>query len=510
MKVLKKLELPCLALAVNLAISVITPALADDPKKGGVLRYAVPVAHPGLDPARVGTTDGYMLTALLFSNLVAMTPALTVVPQLASSWTVSEDGLTWTFYLKPNIKFHQGRTLVAEDVVFSIKRIMDPATASRGAATFSMIKDVVAVDSLTVRFDLETPYADLPMVLAAPFGRIVDPANINSISTAPNGTGPFVLKEYVPGSKAVLDRNPNYFETGLPYLDQVQQLVMSEPAAQMTALMKNEIQILDNVPKDLLGLIQRDKNIVVMTTPSPAFQPFVMFPAHRPFDDVRVRQALRLAIDREEMMQAATSGYGIIGNDTPISPLSPWVNTGLAQRQRDVTTARKLLREAGFPDGMDLTLITSSARPGLEQAAVVAQQNMAEAGIRVKIQSIEMAAQSAMLRAGGMPFTIVNINWAGRATIDESLTPFFGTGNVWNFSRYSNPDVDALLTKGRTADTYEARKTAYDAVQDILWREGPEIVPYFSQYVSALRTEVQGYEQSPVQYVDLRKVWLKN
>ncbi|MCO5091858.1 ABC transporter substrate-binding protein [Bosea sp. (in: a-proteobacteria)] len=496
------------AFAVGAALSA--PGWAQAPKKASVLRYAVPLANPGLDPARIGTLDGYMLTAMLFSNLVHINPELKIEPQLATSWETSPDGLSWTFHLSPNVKFHDGRALVAEDVAFSIKRIIDPKTASRGAASFTMIKDVVAVDDKTVRFDLNAPYADLPFALGGPFGRVIDKANLEQISTAPNGTGPFVLKEYVPGSRAVFARNPNYFEAGLPLLDQVQQIVMSEPASQITALTRGEIQILDNAPKDLLGLVSGNKDIKVLTTASPAFQPFVTFVKHRPFDDVRVRQALKLALDRDALLAAATAGYGVVGNDSPVVPGGVWANADLPQRKRDVAQARKLLAEAGFKDGLDLTLVTTSGRPGLEPAAVVAQQNLKDAGFRVKIESTEMAAQTAMLRAGGKPFTIANINWAGRGTIDESLTPFYGTNNIWNFSGYSNPRVDELLLAGRSATDQKQRKAAYDEIQKILWEEGPEVVPYFVQNVSAVRAEVQDYVVHPLGYVDLRRVSLKN
>ena len=167
------------------------------------------------------------------------------------------------------------------------------------------------------------------------------------------------------------------------------------------------------------------------------------------------------------------------------------------------------MREAGYPNGIDVTFYTSTGRPGLEPAAVVAQQSLAEAGIRVEIESIEIARlyKDVLPKLGDKMMS--HNNWFGRPTIDETLTPYYYTKSNWNYSGYSDPQVDKWLDQAKALTDFEARKKIYDQVQEKLYNEGPEAVPYFKNYVSAVRKEVKNYKLIPVQYVDLREVWVE-
>ena len=484
------------------------PLAAEAQKRGGTLVFATPSVKPGLDPARTSTGDGYMLTAMIFSNLTRVDAELNPQPQLAESWEPNADSSAWTFHLRKDAKFTNGRGVVADDVVFSIKRILDPATASKGAKALGPIKDVVARDPHTVVFELSGPYADLPLQLGNTFSRIIAKENLDDISTKPIGSGPFILKDYSPGNRAVLVRNPDYFEKGLPYLDEVQQVYIKEYAAQMSALKTGEVHIMYLAPVEIMPQLKDDPNIMVLQTAAPSFQPLVMNVTKKPFNDVRVRQALRYAIDRQAMMEAATGGFGTLGNDHPVSPISPWYDKSQPQRERDVAKAKKLLAEAGYPNGIDIKFYTSTGRPGLEEAAVVAQQTLAEAGIRVTIESVEIAK----LYRGILPdipeFAVSHNNWFGRPTIDETLSPYYYTKSNWNFSKFSDPEMDRLLDAAKSSTDLAKRHELYNKIEAILRERGPEVVPYFRNYVSAIRKEVKNYKLIPVQYVDLREVWL--
>ena len=206
---------------VALSLSVVT---AQAQQRGGVLKFATPSVKPGLDPARTRTGDGYMLTAMIFSNLTRISHELKPEPQLAHKWEVSADSSEWTFHLRENAKFSNGRPVVASDVKFSIDRILDPKTASKGRKALGPIKEIVVKDDHTVVFKLKGPYADLALQLGNTFSRIIAKENLEEIANKPIGSGPFILKEYIPGNKAILVRNPNYFEDGLPYLDEVHQM----------------------------------------------------------------------------------------------------------------------------------------------------------------------------------------------------------------------------------------------------------------------------------------------
>jgi peptide/nickel transport system substrate-binding protein len=499
-----------LAVAVTILLALaFSPQSGEAQKRGGVLKFAVPSVKPGLDPAHTTTGDAYMLTQAIFSNLTRVDENLEPQPQLARSWEPSADSTVWTFHLVTGAKFHNGREVTADDVVFSIERILDPKTASPGAKALGPIKKVRAANKSTVVFELTGPYADLPLQLGNTFARVVAKENIDAISHAPIGSGPFKLKEYVTGTRVVLVRNPDYFEKGLPYLDEVHQVYLKEYAAQIAALSTGEIQVMYLAPTEVLPQLKQDPGIDVLQVPAPSFQPIEMFVNQPPFNDVRVRQALRLAVDRKAMMEAATGGYGTLGNDTPVGPASRWFNKALPQRSRDVKAAKELLAKAGYPNGLDVVLYTSSGRPGLEEAAVVLRETTKEAGFRIKLESVEIARLYSEILRTPKPNAMVHNNWFGRPTIDETLTPYVFTKSNWNYTEYSNAKVDALLNDARSAVQVDRRKKLYDEVQKLLWDDGPELVPYFRNYVSAARKNVKNYKLIPVQYVDLREVWLE-
>ncbi|HET6522163.1 MAG TPA: ABC transporter substrate-binding protein [Geminicoccaceae bacterium] len=491
--------------ALALAVGAL-PAGAQE--RGGVLKFAVPNFKPGLDPAMTSTGDGYMLTAMIFSNLTRVDENLEPQPQLAESWEPNADSTEWTFHLRDDATFSNGRKVVADDVVFSIKRILDPETASKGAEALGPIADVVASDEHTVVFKLDGPYADLPLQMGNTFARVIAKENVGDVSSKPVGSGPFILQEYTPGSRAILVRNPDYFEEGLPYLDEVHQVYIKEYAAQMSALTTGEIHVMYLAPVEIMPQLEGDPNIEVMEASAPSFQPLVMNVEKEPFNDVRVRQALRHALDRELMMEAATGGFGSLGNDHPVPPGSPFYDKAQPQRVRDVAKAKELLAEAGYPDGIDITFYTSTARPGLEEAAVVAQQTLAEAGIRIEIESVEIARLYDQILPDIPEFAIAHNNWFGRPTIDETLTPYYYTNSNWNYSNFSDPEVDSLLEQGKSSTDLAERQEIYAKIQAILLERGSEAIPYFRNYVSAVRKEVENYKLIPVQYVDLREVWL--
>lgn len=491
--------------ATLLATSVSAPAQ----KRGGVLKFAVPSVKPGLDPAHTSTGDGYMLTQAIFSNLTRIDENLEPKPQLAKSWEANPQSTAWTFHLHQGVKFHHGRELTADDVVFSIERLLDPKTASRGAKALGPIKKVVAKDKYTVVFELTGPYGDLPLQLGNTFARIVAKEHVDKINREPIGTGPFKLKEYSPGNRVVLVRNPDYFEKGLPYLDEVHQVFLKEYAAQVSAIGGGEIHVMYLVPVEVIGQLRRDPGVQVLEVPAPSFQSIEMFMNQKPFTDPKVRLAIRLAADRTAMLDASTGGHGVLGNDVPVAPFSKWYNKALPQRQRDVPKAKQLLADAGYKNGLDLTLYTSTGRPGMEEAAVAFRESAKDAGIRVRLESVDITRLYSEFLRKPKEFTLMQVNWFGRPTIDEMITPFMFTKSVWNYMEYSNPRVDALLTDALGMTDFDKRKRLYDEVQKILHDEGPWLVGYFRNYLSAIRKNVRNYKLIPVQYVELRDVWLE-
>ena len=222
--------------------------LASSVAAQGTIRVAVGTTLNQLDPAKTTIGDEYIYVHLVFNGLTRIDRDLTVKPDLATSWTASEDLKTWTFKLREGVKFHHGRKLDAEDVVATMKRILDPATGSRARANLSMVDKVEAIDPLTVRFTLNIPYAGFPDIFAERQLRIVAKDQIDTLSTKPVGTGPFMFISWSPGDRLELVKNPDYFEKGLPKLDGVTMRIIPEAAARLAALESGAVDILWNLP----------------------------------------------------------------------------------------------------------------------------------------------------------------------------------------------------------------------------------------------------------------------
>ncbi|MBV8840690.1 MAG: peptide transporter subunit: periplasmic-binding component of ABC superfamily, partial [Alphaproteobacteria bacterium] len=237
----KLLALSALALALSAVQAAPTQAQ-------GTLRVALGTTLSQLDPAKTTIGDEYVYVHLVFNGLSRIDADMTVKPDLAESWTASDDLKTWTFKLRQGVKFHHGRVLDADDVVATMKRILDPATGSRARTNLTMVDKVAAVDPLTVRFDLNIPYAGFADIFADRQLRIVPKDKLDELSTNPIGTGPFRFKSWSPGDRLELTKNPAYFEQGLPKLDGVTLRILPESAARMVALESGAVDIVWSMP----------------------------------------------------------------------------------------------------------------------------------------------------------------------------------------------------------------------------------------------------------------------
>lgn len=479
------------------------------PKRGGSLKLAVGSAARRLDPATHGTAEEFVITQAIYNNLVRVDPKLNPQPELASDWKVSPDGKSWTFNLRRGVKFHHGRDFTSKDVEFTIKRLLNPATASIGRSLFTLVQNIDASQPDAIRFDLSEPYADFPMMFGSVYARII-PADATDVAKTPIGTGPFKMKEFVPADYVTMVRNADYWEkdsagNALPYIDEFRQVTIPEQAAQFAALTSGQIHILWEAAPTSVPTLKSNANVRVLEIPSPGYHEMTIWVNVKPFSDPRVLLALKLCMDREQLVKAALNGFGTPSNDNPVASVSPfWVDTGM--KRRDVAKAKQLLADAGYPNGLDLELVTTHERPGLVEFAVAAKEMSAPAGFRIDIKTVPFDVFTARYNRKhyfGMQ------NWNGRPTIDETLYPYFHSKGSYNsLYNYSNPEVDKLLDEGRREADFQKRKVLYGQVQKIIADTGPVVVPYHRPYIAATTKNVQGFEIHPIRWVDVRRVWI--
>src|SRR3954447_6598434 len=383
-----------LILALSVTLGLTAPALAQ-----GTLRVAVGTTLNQLDPAKTTIGDEYIYVHLVFNGLTRIDPDLSVKPDLAVSWTASDDLKVWTFKLREGVKFHHGRAFEAEDVLATMNRILDPATGSRARANLSMIEKIEAPDPTTVRFALNIPYAGFPDIFAERQLRILAKDRIDAISKEPVGTGPFVFKSWSPGDRLELAKNPGYFEQGLPKLDAVTMRIIPEAAARLAALESGAIDILWNLPYEAVDKFKNHPNVRADGVATATWDGVILNNERAPFNDVRVRQALAATIDKDALVELALFGQGE-PTHSPIPPSHPYFNKKLGFKKPDIALAKKLRADAGHPNGFEVPLQVPQEREQCVRLGVAVRDMARAAGIRINVERVPFASCGAGRRQG--------------------------------------------------------------------------------------------------------------
>lgn len=446
------------------------PAFAQDTiKQGGdiVITYKDDIAT--LDPAIGYDWVNWSMIKSLYSRLMDYTPGTPdLIPSLAESFTVSPDGLTYTFKLRKGVKFTNGREVVASDVKYSIERAVDPKTQGPGAGFFGAIKGfdtvtggtsttldgIAAPDDQTVVFTLSRPDATFLHVLAINFASVVPKEAVEAAAgdfgKMPVGSGTFVLKEWTVGQRLVFERNPDYFVKDMPHIDTFTVEVGQEPLVALLRLQKGEVDIAgDGVPPaKFLEIKNSPEGADIIVDGAQLHTGYITLNTKvAPFDNVKVRQALNMAINKERITRIL-NGRATAANQ-PLPPLMPGYDTAFTGYAFDVEKAKALLADAGFPDGFETILYSTNTDPQPRIAQAI-QQDLAAVGVKAEVRAL---AQANVIAAGGTEGEAPMIWSGGMAWIadfpDPSnfYGPILGCGGAvqggWNWSWYCNKDLDA-------------------------------------------------------------------
>lgn len=499
------------------------PSAAPGPiRRGGVLVVSTrggPVKT--LDPHKVVGDESYLATFHIFSALTHINKELGADPELAESWEKSPDAKTWTFYLRKNAYFHNGRQVTAEDVKFSMDRVLDKNQSPRGYNKIGPIKEVRVKDKFTVVFELSKPYLDLPIDLGGVFPKIVAKENISEINTNPIGSGPFKLKKWDPGGVCTLERSDNYYIMGedgkpLPYVDEYRIVPIGEPLANLAALKSGDIHIVYQIAYDIIEQATLEPEIVVMGSPTQGYHPIVLNlepeiesgidPAEaRVFQNKKVRQAFSYIIDRKAALQLAIGGHGILANDQPIPPFHIYGNKSEKPKEQNIELAKKLLAEAGIKPGTHFTCYTSPGRAGMMELAIAFREMAKKADIVIDIEVVDISRYWSDIE---FKVPMMTSNWGGRQTINAGIKPYYYTGGGANESHYSDPELDKILDAAEEETDFQKRKELYNKAQAMVSDASVTIIPYFKNYYFALRREVMGVEAHPLTYLWVDRAWL--
>jgi peptide/nickel transport system substrate-binding protein len=429
-----------------------------------------------------------------------------VEPQVAESWTVSDDGTVWTFKIRSGIMFDDGTPLDAAAVEFSLQRTL---TIGKGPAdNISAIKSMRVIDASTLEVTLKNAYGPFLQTLATDGASIINPAVMKHekdgdlaqgwLNEHTNGSGPFNLVEWTRGQQAVLEAKPDYWG-GAPIIKKVVIRFMSESSDRRMALERGDIDIAENILIDQIPALEKNGDIIVNRFPSQLVEYVYVNNQKAPLDNPQVRQALSYAVDYKGIIDFVLQGNGVQMRG-PI-PQGMWGHkSDLFQYTRDIAKAKSLLKTAGFDSGIELTLLYSDRRSSWEQIATILQSNFADIGVTLKLQLMANPAMRDLVDKGD--FELCLGAWSPDFADPYMFMNFWFDSKLWglpgNRSFYKNDKVDTLIRKAAIVSDQAERTKLYDEAQDIIMKDAPYIFLYQVQTVVPMRKNVQGYIYNPM------------
>lgn len=492
-----------------------TPA----PQRGGTIRVGITQEILNLDPHVATAFSSFQVMDLIYESLLRLNPrTLKIEPNLAQSWKVTPDGLTYTFTLRRDATFSDGSTVDASDVKYTIDRILNPNTKSPQASFLAPIREVTVVSPFEVRIALRQPAASFLSLLTGPSRGIV-PVNFEDKVGDPKvkalGSGPFVLAEFGPGSVRLV-RNERYWRkdaagTRLPYADAVVYRVIPDAATLRAALRAGEVDLIIGFGVDITAArtLQGVAGLRVMSTPDLSYSLVGINDSRPPFNDVRVRQALSLGIDREQLIQVVYGGRGTVAGAIPptLEEWKPIPASRLPNYRRDVNRAKQLLQQAGQGGGVTMKMMPIPTVPEAVQLAQVLKEQLAPAGFNVELEQVDFATFLSRWR-GSQFDTFVSLN-GGSVDPDIHLyRHIYSTGST-NVFKFSSKEIDQLLDQAKVATDQAQRVELYGRVQRLIAEQVPFLFIAYADLFAVTRTQLQGFVLSSTRTMTpLAESWL--
>ncbi|MEV4598046.1 ABC transporter substrate-binding protein [Amycolatopsis sp. NPDC049253] len=474
---------PLLAACGGAGVAAAAPT--GPPRRGGTLRVGVTGggASDTLDPHIPVANPDIARVLNLYEPLLLRDHDYRLQMLVAESLTSSPDARTWTAVLREGVRFHDGRAVTPADVVATFKRITDPKDPKSGAASLTMLGQVVPTGERTVEFRLTEPNSGFDDLLGQ-YSLGIVPADFDV--KRPIGTGPFRLKEFTAGLQSTFVRNEHYWRPGQPYLDELVLINFAEDDARINALLSSQVDAIDQVPVALIDVLRSDPRMRVLRSATGTWLPFTMRVDRPPFDDVRVRQALRLVVDRDQMINQVLSGQGRPGNDL-YAPFDPAYDSQLPQRRQDIPAAKRLLAEAGH-ENLDIELVTAPIQAGAVEAAQVFQQQAKAAGVTVRIRKVDTTT---FYGENYLSWDFAQDFWYTR-----NYLPQVANGSLpkspYNETHWQDPQFTDLVTRASAAVDTAARTALLHQAQRIEYERGGLIVWGFVDQVDAHQVYVAG------------------
>jgi peptide/nickel transport system substrate-binding protein len=411
--------------------------------------------------------------------------ALNIQYGLAESIELTQGASVATIRVRDGVTWHNGKSLTADDIMYTFSRILNPKSPGVAAHSIGSVNPnaMKKLDQLTVQLTLNYPDAIFPERFYIPQTSIV-PEGYDP--TSPVGTGPFKFQSFTPGVRSTFVRNPDYWMSGEPHLDQLVIVDFSDNTSQINALLSGQVDAIDSVPLNNTTTISGRSNLALLTANGGYYQPIVMRVDIPPFNDVRIRQAMRLLVDRPQMVSLCYNNYGSIGNDMPC-PSDPAYPHSLPQRTQDVAQAKSLLKAAGQSD-LHFTFTTADEDYGLIPGAQVFVQNAQAAGVTVDLNVIPASVYDPKFT--DWDFTQ---SYYGNKPAGIMIALRYIKGGLFNDTRWDDPATTALYFDALKTSDVAARNEKFQSILTTMYDTGPEIIHSFRKTVDAYSTKFSGF-----------------
>lgn len=485
------------------------------PRPGGTLRIAVSTAFDSPDPHKYRSVTNFALFSLCTNALTEVGKNFELQPSLAESWQVSATGLEYTFNLRRGVKFHTGQALTAEEVKFSLERIMNPKTASAQRSDLALVQSIEALDPHRVKVTLKQPFTPFLTKVATVRVPIIPASSVPADGTVTKavGTGPWEMVEWKTNEYVRLRRFKEYWEKGLPYIDDVIVRPIADGNVRLTGLRAGDLDLIQDVPfKDVDALKTTAKDLVIYTGPG-SWPSYIVFNSRKPpFSDVRVRRAIAHAVDKKALIAGHLWGHAQVANQ-PFPKGSPWF-LDVKEKELDLAKAKKLLADAGYPTGFEVPILVSTGWAEFVEGAQVIQSQLKKIGIALKLDVTDLATWVA--RVNKRDFNVFYLWYSARYDPDDFYRRMFHTSEETsnNRSGYKNAALDKLLDQAAITHDQGERKKMYTQGLQAIIEDAPVIWTSIPDVSLAWRTVLKGFETNLGGYLVFRggglpRAWLE-
>jgi peptide/nickel transport system substrate-binding protein len=484
-------------------------------KPGGAVTVGMTVPSGSIDPLTVADTGGVCMLSQTGEYLALSDPDLHLRPLLAESWQPNRDGSIWTFKIRRGVKFHDGRTLTSADVVATIDRLADPANGSVALSAFagSLSKGgSKAIDESTVEFHLDAPNGSFPYLVSSDnYNAIILPAGHDGgFERNFIGTGPFRLERFTPKARASFVRNPDYWGAkALP--DRTLFIFYDSIQAQILAMQGEQLDVLLHAPVQGSQALLADPHLNILALKSSAHEQVHMRADKGPFADARVRRAMALCLNRENLVKGLFRGMAVPGNDSPFAPIFAATDPQVPQRRQDIRQAKELLQAAGVANGFKATL-TTERFVEMPDYAVIIQNAVRQIGVRLSLNVEEQSAYFGRATFGQSDWLDSEMgieDYAHRGVPNIFLTATLSSHGTFNAAHFKNPEYDRLVAGFIAALDPAAQRDAAGRIQRLLLDETPVIAAYFYDWLSVTTKHIRGVRPTAMGHLFLdRAQWV--